>query len=120
MRKIALTLIVGLFTFASIVNAEPRIRTNSYLPLELKETLKLELSDPAQEFTSEMNGNVWVRFNINENGAFEITELSSNNIPLGYFVMNVLKQLPDLSKDCPVGGSYAVKISICCPDRINY
>jgi len=119
MKKLVLTLIVGLVTFASIVNAEPKIRTNSYLPLGLKETLRSELSEPAQEFTSEMNGNVWVRFNINENGALVITELSSNNISLGYFVMNVLKQLPDLSKNCPVGGSYAVKISICCPDRIK-
>ena len=117
MRKLALTLIVGLFTFISIVNAKPIVKRNSNLPLGLKETLELEFNDPYQEFATKMNGDVWVRFNVHENGAIEITEFSSNNITLGYFVMNVLTELSDIRQDYPVGDDYAIKISICCPNN---
>lgn len=116
MKKLVLSLIVSLFIFVTMLNAEPIVKSNSYLPLGLKETLKLELNDPAQEFTTDMDGDVWVRFNVDVNGVIEITEFSSNNITLGYFVMNVLTELSDISQDYPVGDGYAIKISICCPN----
>ena len=93
------------------------IKSNSYLPLGLKETLKLELNDPNQEFVEGMDGDIWVRFNVVDNGDIQITEFSSNNITLGYFVLNVLTELSDISQEYPIGNNYAIKISICCPNE---
>ncbi len=112
MKKLVFTLIIALFTITTILKAEPKMRTYSHLPLELKETLKQGLSNPMQQITSEMNGDIWIEFYVNNNHEIKITALSSNNISLGYFVTNILTTLPEVSKNCPVNKSYTVKAKI--------
>ncbi len=110
MKKLVFTLIVALFTIATILKAESKMRTYSHLPLELKESLKQGLSNPMQQITSEMSGNILIEFYVNNNHEIEVTALSSNNISLGYFVADILTQLPKVSKNCPVNKPYKVKV----------
>lgn len=112
MKNFTITLAVAILTMVSVAKAATPAKVYSHLPLEIRETLTEELSNPDYRFDENMYGNVWIEFHLDGNRDIHITGLSADNLTLGTFVTEVLKELPQMSENCPIGKTYYVKVRL--------
>ncbi len=112
MKKLTIILTVFVFLMSNAIKASSNMKVYSHLPIELKEALSEELNNAELVFNENMYGTVWIEFHVDGNHEIHITGLSSNELSLGSFVQEILKDLPKLSENCPIEKTYTVKIRI--------
>lgn len=112
MKTLTITLTAAFIFTVNFANAGTKTTTYSHLPLELKESLITEINNTPVVNEKKFYGNVWVEFHLDGNHEVHVTALSSDDLTLGRFTDEVLRELPKMSEKLPIGKTYYIKLRI--------